>query len=236
MSVLQLQGRVASYDDLVRHTYPGHDGKIASNITSPYLLWRSGSKHAINKKQNVSHFITIQQCIKTTLSLIEFHLLVGRLVVFSLALLGGLGSVLTIEDSTTILVELQLVDDAVRWVNWTVHGGPFERKGYHKWLILSLSERKMYRKYLKHRCVCDTIVCYTAEVKGKGNTGVLRPICGEGLTVRLLASDTLDVNHKLFAVHLNNLALATLVNSTDHGDLVILANRHGLDLRSGCTE
>ena len=49
-------------------------------------------------------------------------------------------------------------------------------------------------------------------------------------TVALLAGDTLDVDDVLLAVHLDDLALTAAVGSTDHDDLVILADWHSLNL------
>ena len=55
--------------------------------------------------------------------LVELHLLIGRLGVLALALLHGLGGVTAIEDGATVLVELELSDHNVGWVNADVHSG-----------------------------------------------------------------------------------------------------------------
>lgn len=47
---------------------------------------------------------------------------------------------------------------------------------------------------------------------------------GDGCAVRLVALDTVDVDHPLLAVHLGDLALTTLVLAPNDPDLVILAN------------
>lgn len=46
-------------------------------------------------------------------------------------------------------------------------------------------------------------------------------------TVDLLSGDTLDMDDPLSAIHLDNLAFATLVGPAHHLDLVVLAHRHG---------
>merc|ERR1719331_857037 len=51
-----------------------------------------------------------------------------------------------------------------------------------------------------------------------------------GGTVGLLTGDTLDVDDVLLAIHLDDLALATTVDAADHEHLVVLADRHGLDV------
>merc|ERR1712054_410075 len=51
-----------------------------------------------------------------------------------------------------------------------------------------------------------------------------------GGTVGLLTGDTLDVDDVLLAVHLDDLALAATVDAADHDHLVVLADRHGLDV------
>jgi hypothetical protein len=48
----------------------------------------------------------------------------------------------------------------------------------------------------------------------------------DGGSVDLLAGDPLDVDDPLAAVHLDDLALATLVGSSHHLDLVVLAHGH----------
>jgi hypothetical protein len=55
---------------------------------------------------------------------------------------------------------------------------------------------------------------------------------GDALAVGLLADDTLDVDNPLETVDGGDLAFPALAASPDHGDLVILANRNGLDLFS----
>jgi len=46
-------------------------------------------------------------------------------------------------------------------------------------------------------------------------------------TVRLVALDTVDMDHPFFAVHLGNLALTSLVLATDDPDFIILSDRKG---------
>ena len=48
---------------------------------------------------------------------------------------------------------------------------------------------------------------------------------GDGCAVRLVALDTVNVDHPLLAVHLGNLALATLVLAPNDPDLIVLAYR-----------
>lgn len=57
---------------------------------------------------------------------------------------------------------------------------------------------------------------------------------GDGLTVGLLAGDTLDVDEVLETVDGGDLALLALVGTTDNGDLVILADGKGADLQREC--
>jgi len=51
-------------------------------------------------------------------------------------------------------------------------------------------------------------------------------------TVALLAGHTLDVDDVLLAVHLDDLALTATVGAANHDDFVVLADWHGLNLRS----
>ena len=48
---------------------------------------------------------------------------------------------------------------------------------------------------------------------------------GNGRAIRFVALDTVDVDHPLLTVDLGDLALPTLVLSTDNPDLVVLADR-----------
>lgn len=59
---------------------------------------------------------------------------------------------------------------------------------------------------------------------GRSNAG------RDGLTVGLLAGDTLDVDEVLKTVDGGDLALTALVGTTDNGDLVVLADGKGADL------
>jgi len=57
---------------------------------------------------------------------------------------------------------------------------------------------------------------------------------GDGLAGGLVAGDALDVDDVLEAVHRGDLALLVLVEATDDGDLVILADGDGADLKQNC--
>lgn len=52
----------------------------------------------------------------------------------------------------------------------------------------------------------------------------------DGLSVGLLAGDTLDVDDVLETVDGSDLALTALVGATDNGDLVVFADGDGADL------
>lgn len=51
-----------------------------------------------------------------------------------------------------------------------------------------------------------------------------------GRSVVLISGDSLNVNHVLLSVHLCDLSLPKLAESTDDLNLVILADRHGADV------
>ena len=53
---------------------------------------------------------------------------------------------------------------------------------------------------------------------------------GNRRAVRLVALNTVDVDHPLLTVHLGDLALPTLVLATNNSDLVVLANGDGANL------